>query len=236
VLSNFVNSHLVDLRNHSIQSAVALEHLDRGWRTTDFLGEHFVIPVPAQMRSGEEWYQGTADSVYQNLYLLERHNPKLVAVFGADHIYRMNIRQMIDEHQKKSAEASVAALPVRIEEASQFGVMEVDNDWRVIGFEEKPKEPKPIPGEPHLALVSMGNYMFNNGVLIGALRADAANPSSSHDFGRDILPELVTKGGVYAYDFRKTACRCLRKAKSRAIGATWHHRRLLRSEHGSLLH
>ena len=125
VLSNFVNSGILSiyvLTQFKAQSL--LEHLDRGWRTTDFLGEHFVTPVPAQMRSGEDWYQGTADSVYQNLYLLERHSPKLVAVFGADHIYRMNVRQMIDEHQKKAADVTVAALPVKIEEASQFGVIE----------------------------------------------------------------------------------------------------------------
>jgi glucose-1-phosphate adenylyltransferase len=204
VLSNLVNSGILSiyvLTQFKAQSL--LEHLDRGWRTADFLGEHFVIPVPAQMRSGEEWYQGTADSVYQNLYLLERHNPKLVAVFGADHIYRMNVRQMIDEHQKKSAEATIAALPVKIEEASQFGVMEIDADWRIVGFEEKPNQPKPIPGEPNLALVSMGNYLFNNDVLIEALKTHAENPSITHDFGRDILPELVRKGGVYAYDFRK---------------------------------
>ena len=138
VLSNFVNSGILSiyvLTQFKAQSL--LEHLDRGWRTTDFLGEHFVIPVPAQMRSGEDWYQGTADSVYQNLYLLERHSPKLVAVFGADHIYRMNIRQMIDEHQKKNADVTVAALPVRLDEATQFGVIGVDPDWRIGGFDER---------------------------------------------------------------------------------------------------
>ena len=204
VLSNFVNSGILSIYVVTqFKAQSLLEHLDRGWRTADFLGEHFVIPVPAQMRSGDDWYQGTADSVYQNLYLLERHNPKLVAVFGADHIYRMNVRQMIDDHQKKSADVTVAALPVKIEEASQFGVIEINADWRIIGFDEKPKQPKSIPGEPNLALVSMGNYLFNNDVLIESLNADAANDSSTHDFGRDILPELVKRGGVYAYDFRK---------------------------------
>ncbi len=149
VLSNFVNSGILSiyvLTQFKAQSL--LEHLDRGWRATDFLGDHFITPVPAQMRSGDDWYQGTADSVYQNLYLLERHSPTLVAVFGADHIYRMNIRQMIDEHRNKSAEVTVAAIPVKLEEASQFGVIEIDADWRIVGFEEKPKAPKAIPGEP----------------------------------------------------------------------------------------
>jgi glucose-1-phosphate adenylyltransferase len=204
VLSNFVNSGILSiyvLTQFKAQSL--LEHLDRGWRTTDFLGEHFVIPVPAQMRSGEVWYQGTADSVYQNLYLLERHSPKLVAVFGADHIYRMNIRQMIDDHQRKSADVTVAAIPAKIDEAFQFGVIEVDDDWRIVGFQEKPKQPKSIPGEPNLALVSMGNYLFNNEVLIEALNADAKVTWSNHDFGRDVLPSLIKHGRVYAYDFRK---------------------------------
>ncbi|MBM2805200.1 MAG: glgC [Deltaproteobacteria bacterium] len=204
VLSNFINSGILSiyvLTQFKAQSL--LEHLDRGWRTTDFLGEHFVIPVPAQMRSGDDWYQGTADAIYQNLYLLERHSPKLVAVFGADHVYRMNVRQMIDDHQKQGADATVAAVPVKIEEASQFGVLEIDDNWRIVGFDEKPAQPKSIPGEPGLALVSMGNYLFNNEVLIEALTRNAANPTSKHDFGRDILPEMIKGGTVFAYDFRK---------------------------------
>ena len=204
VLSNFVNSGILSvyvLTQFKAQSL--LEHLDRGWRTTDFLGEHFVTPVPAQMRSGTEWYRGTADSVYQNSYLLQRHSPNVVAVFGADHVYRMNVRQMIDEHQKKTADVTVAALPVKIEEASQFGVMAVDSDWRIIGFDEKPKTPKSIPGEPNYALVSMGNYLFDTETLIDALQADADKPLSTHDFGRDVLPELIKSNRVYAYDFRK---------------------------------
>lgn len=203
VLSNFVNSGILSiyvLTQFKAQSL--LEHVDRGWRASDFLGEHFITSVPAQMRMGQDWYQGTADSVYQNLYLIERHNPKLVAVFGADHVYRMNIRQMIDEHQKKGADLTVAALPVRIEEASQFGVMEVDDDWRIIGFEEKPRLPKPIPGEPDFALVSMGNYLFNTDVLVQALLGDAARQSSAHDFGRNILPSLISERRTHAYDFR----------------------------------
>ena len=161
VLSNFINSGILSIYVVTqFKAQSLLEHLDRGWRTTDFLGEHFVTPVPAQMRSGEDWYQGTADCVYQNLYLLERHNPKLVAVFGADHIYRMNVRQMIDEHQKKSADVTVAALPVKIEEASQFGVIKVDADWRIIGFDEKPKNPKSIPGRAELCLGVDGQLSF----------------------------------------------------------------------------
>jgi glucose-1-phosphate adenylyltransferase len=115
----------------------------------------------------------------------------------------MNVRQMIDDHQKKSADITVAAIPVNIEEASRYGVIEIDADWRIIGFEEKPKEPKSIPGEPNLALVSMGNYLFNNETLIEALNTDADNPLSNHDFGRDLLPGFVNGGKLFAYDFRK---------------------------------
>ena len=204
VLSNFVNSGILSiyvLTQFKAQSL--LEHLDRGWRSTDFLGEHFVTAVPAQMRMGFEWYQGTADSVYQNLYLIERHNPRVVAIFGADHIYRMNIRQMIDEHQRRNAATTVAALPVKINEASAFGVIEVDADWRIVGFDEKPIRPKSIPGEPDYALVSMGNYLFNSDVLVPALIADAKNNRSVHDFGRNLLPDLIRDQKVFAYDFRR---------------------------------
>ena len=204
VLSNFVNSGILSiyvLTQFRAQSL--LEHIDKGWRTTDFLGEHFITPVPAQMRMGEDWYQGTADAVYQNLYLIERHDPRLVAVFGADHIYCMNIRQMVDEHQRNGADVTVAALPVKIGEATQFGVMEVDPDWRIVGFEEKPSRPKPIPGEPQLALVSMGNYLFSSEILLQALREDADKPDSRHDFGHNILPALLNEKKIHAYDFRR---------------------------------
>jgi len=214
VLSNFVNSGILSiyvLTQFRAQSL--LEHLDRGWRATDFLGDHFITSVPAQMRTGNEWYQGTADAVYQNLFLIERHNPKLVAVFGADHIYRMNIRQMIDDHQKNGAEATVAALPVNIAEATQFGVIQVDPDWRIIGFEEKPSRPQPIPGEPDYALVSMGNYLFNTDLLAHALSVDADLPSSLHDFGRDLIPALIRERKVYAYDFRKNRVPSMEKGE-----------------------
>jgi glucose-1-phosphate adenylyltransferase len=204
VLSNFVNSGIVSLYILTqFRAQSLLEHLDRGWRTTDLIGDHFITPVPAQMRLGTDWYQGTADAVYQNLFLIERHHPKLVAVFGADHIYRMNIRQMIDYHQKQSAEATVAALPIRIDDATNFGIMEIDDEWRIVGFEEKPSKPKTIPGEPEYALASMGNYLFNTDLLVQTLTADNDDPSSTHDFGRDIIPSLLSQGNVYAYDFRK---------------------------------
>ncbi|MBI2360662.1 MAG: NTP transferase domain-containing protein [Deltaproteobacteria bacterium] len=204
VLSNFVNSgiHAVYVLTQ-FKSQSLIEHLEQGWRISDLMLGQFITVVPAQMRTGEEWYQGTADSVNQNIFLIRRHDPEIVAVFGADHIYRMNIRQMIDEHRKMGAEVTVAALPVSVDEASQFGILAVDQDWRVVRFDEKPAAPRPIPGEPTHALASMGNYIFNTDVLVQSLAEDADNPHSSHDFGRDVLPALVGKRKLYAYDFRK---------------------------------
>lgn len=203
VLSNFVNSEIYSiyvLTQFKAQSLV--EHIQEGWQLPSFR-DQFVIPVPAQMRTGTDWYRGTADAVYQNLHLIKRARPNLVAVFGADHIYKMDIRQMVEYHRQKGAEVTVAAIPFRIEEASKFGVIEVDEDWRITGFHEKPVEPKPIPGHADQALVSMGNYLFDSKLLLKALEEDVSNAQSNHDFGKDILPYLVQRGReVYAYDFR----------------------------------
>ena len=204
VLSNFVNSGIYSiyvLTQFKAQSLV--EHLQEGWQVSSVSRNHFIIPVPAQMRTGADWYRGTADAVYQNLHLMKRAHPSLVAVFGADHIYKMNIHQMMDYHLRKEAEVTVATLPVSIGEASQFGVIEVDEDWRILGFEEKPEAPKSIPAEPDRALVSMGNYLFETEPLLRAVEEDASNANSSHDFGRDIIPRLVKEGRrIHAYDFR----------------------------------
>ena len=156
---------------------------------------------------------------------------------GADHIYRMNVRQMIDEHQKKSADVTVAALPVRIEEASQFGVIKVDADWRITGFDEKPKNPKSIPGEPNYALVSMGNYLFNNEVLIASLNADAEKPASTHDFGRDILPGLIqTRQSLRLRLPQKPRADPVQRRRAELLARSGNDRCLLRSEHGFVLH
>jgi glucose-1-phosphate adenylyltransferase len=204
VLSNFVNSGIYSiyvLTQFKAQSLV--EHLQEGWQVSSLLRDYFVTPVPAQMRSGVDWYRGTADAVHQNVHLIKRPNPKAVAVFGADHVYKMNIRQMAECHWQENSEVTVAALPVRIEDASQFGVMEVDDEWRIAGFEEKPARPKPIPGEPDWALASMGNYIFDSKLLLQALENDASKAQSSHDFGIDIIPELLKAGKkIHAYDFR----------------------------------
>jgi glucose-1-phosphate adenylyltransferase len=204
VLSNFINSGISSiyvLTQFKAQSLV--EHLQEGWQVPSVLRNQFVIAVPAQMRTGADWYRGTADAVYQNLHLVKRAHPRFVAVFGADHVYRMNIRQMMEYHLRKEAGVTVPALPVTLEEAPHYGVMEVDDDWRILGFEEKPEAPKSIPAEPDRALASMGNYLFDTELLLRAVEEDATNVQSTHDFGRDILPRLVREGRkIYAYDFR----------------------------------
>jgi glucose-1-phosphate adenylyltransferase len=155
--------------------------------------------VPPQMKARGGWYEGTADAVYHNLNIIRDFEPDLVAVFGADHIYRMDINQMIQFHQAKKAEVTVAALPVPLHAATGFGIIEAKDDGRVTGFEEKPKHPKPIPRDPEHAYSSMGNYIFDAKLLMKVLEEDAAKPGS-HDFGRDIIPHLI-KGRVMAYNF-----------------------------------
>ncbi|MGQ0569961.1 MAG: glucose-1-phosphate adenylyltransferase [Armatimonadota bacterium] len=200
VLSNFVNSGI-----HSIYALVQykaqslIEHLRMGWRFGG-LPDHFVIAVPPQMRWGESWYRGTADAIYQNLNLLRDFNPDIVMIFGADHIYRMDINQMLAFHLDRDAQVTVAALPVPIEEASGFGIIESDDDGRILGFEEKPAAPRPMRSDPARALSSMGNYIFNRDILVETLIEDARR-STDHDFGRTIIPELYPYAGVFAYDF-----------------------------------
>jgi glucose-1-phosphate adenylyltransferase len=162
---------------------------------------HFIDPVPAQMRTGKKWYQGTADAIFQNINLIEDENPDYVAVFGADHIYKMDISQMLDYHRNFGAAATVAAIPRPIAQASSFGVIEIDHSGRMIGFEEKPKNPKPMPNNSQMALVSMGNYIFNKKFLIRELFNDASISGSSHDFGKDLIPKMFNDYPIYVYDF-----------------------------------
>ena len=203
VLSNLVNSNITAifvLTQYKAQSL--LEHLQMGW--THATGRNnFLTAVPAQMQSGEFWYRGTADAIYQNLALLNRTNPQVIAVFGADHIYKMNVGQMIDFHLKKEAVATVACLPMPVEEATGFGIIKVNSDWRVIGFEEKPENPSHIPERPGYCLVSMGNYTFDGGFLPDILKEDASDRASAHDFGKSILPKIFDSAPVYAYDFQR---------------------------------
>jgi glucose-1-phosphate adenylyltransferase len=204
VLSNLVNSGiystyvLIQFKSQSL-----LQHLRDGWDVGGILRQHFIIPVPAQMRTeAEDWYRGTADAIYQNINLIEQADPHLVLIFGADHIYRMNISEMISYHIAKRASATVAAIPVARSLATEFGVVEADADGRIVGFYEKDPNAPPMPGDPERVFASMGNYIFSTRLLVQELYADAKLADSTHDFGKDILPRLVHSADLFAYDFQ----------------------------------
>nr|MCU0229185.1 sugar phosphate nucleotidyltransferase [Bryobacterales bacterium] len=208
VLSNLINSQIYSIYVLiQFKSQSLLQHLRDGWQFSGLLNHHYIIPVPAQMRTpGETWYQGTADAIYQNLNLIEQSNPDVIVIFGADHIYRMNIRQMIEYHVEKRAVATVAALPVEKRFANEFGVIETDPNDQIVGFHEKRVDAPTMPGDPEQVYASMGNYVFSTDQLVKALQEDAADPESSHDFGRNILPKMVAdKQKLVAYNFAKNA-------------------------------
>lgn len=200
VLSNLVNSQiqtiylLVQYKSQSL-----IEHVRKAWTISPLLQSQFVTVVPPQMMSGENWFQGTADAVNQNINLIEEHRPDLVVVFGADHIYRMDIRQMVAFHKARQAHATIAALPVPLAEASSFGVIASDADGRIRGFEEKPANATPMPSDPTRAFASMGNYIFDADVLLSALHE--AQKAGETDFGHHVLPRLLQTHRLYAYDF-----------------------------------
>jgi len=204
VLSNLINSGIYSIYVLiQFKSQSLLQHLREGWEVGSLLKSHFIIPVPAQMRSaGETWYRGTADAIFQNVNLIEQTDPHTVVIFGADHIYRMNIREMIEFHQRKGAGVTIAAIPVEKEYASEFGVIETGPDGSIVGFHEKRADAPTMPGDPNRVYASMGNYVFSTDVLLKELYADAAIEHSSHDFGRDILPKLIGRIPMYAYDFQ----------------------------------
>ena len=204
VLSNLVNSGiysiyvLVQFRSQSL-----LQHLREGWEAASLLRNHFIIPVPAQMRSpGEDWYRGTADAIFQNMNLIEQAEPHVVAIFGGDHVYRMNIREMVEFHIERGAQVTVSAIPVEKEQAVEFGVVETKEDGLITGFHEKKPDAPTMPGDPNRVYASMGNYLFSTKILLDELRADGEKEHSSHDFGRDILPGLIGRAEMFAYDFQ----------------------------------
>ncbi len=201
VLNNFINSAIYKIKILTQFKSDSLnKHISRGWPMTPIYG-HYIDLVPAQMRTGQTWYQGTADAIYQNLNLIYDEQPELVCVFGADHIYKMDIGQMIDYHKRKHADLTITAIPVPVDKASAFGIIEIDEDYRVIGWQEKPQNPKEMPDRPGWALASMGNYVFNRDILIEELAQDALKEDSSHDFGHDIIKSMIRRRYVYVYDF-----------------------------------
>ena len=202
---DFVLSNLLNARIQSIyllvqyKSQSLIEHVRKAWVVSPMRNEEFVTVVPPQMLSGGDWFQGTADAVYQNLNLIQLHDPDLVLVFGADHIYRMDIQQMVDFHLEREADVTVAALPVPLDEAKSFGVIAADHAGRVNEFQEKPLNPAPMPSDPTRAYASMGNYLFNAKVLVDALKE--TNLLGEHDFGHHVLPKLKDTHRLFAYDF-----------------------------------
>jgi len=203
-LSNLVNAGvlriavLTQYKSHSLD-----RHITTTWRMSSLLA-NYVTPVPAQQRLGPQWYTGSADAIYQSLNLIHDEKPDLVIVFGADHVYRMDPRQMIAQHLDSGAGATVAGIPVPREEASAFGVIKTGSDGlRVEAFLEKPPDPPGLPGRPDETFASMGNYLFSADALVEVLRKDADDESSKHDMGGNIMPMMVDRGMAQVYDFQR---------------------------------
>ena len=206
-LSNCVNSNLRRILVLTQYKAASLDrHLRDGWNFLPAEMGEFLDVVPPQQRLGEEWYQGTADAIYQNVYRLEREPSDEILVLGGDHVYRMDYRPMLDFHRRRRAALTIACVPVPLAEATRFGVVQCDDSFRVTGFEEKIPHPTPMPGEPGLALASMGLYAFATRTLFDRLMEDAVVDGSSRDFGHDVIPRMIEQGeAVYAYPFHGPA-------------------------------
>ena len=206
-LNNMMNSEIFGMYVMTQYKAQSLtEHIQRNWRFGSFLNDYFITLAPAQMyrydELGEQWYRGTADAIYQNIHLVDDNKADLVAIFSGDHIYKMDVRHMIAQHRESGADVTVAAYPTLVEDATRFGVLQVDTDFNIIEWQEKPEQPNPIPGRNTHALASMGNYIFSADALKKLLAKDAANEDSEHDFGHNVLPLAMEEGyKVIAYDF-----------------------------------
>lgn len=204
---------LTQYKSHSLN-----KHLRDGWSIFNpELGE-YITPVPAQMNSGENWYEGTADAIYQNLNLLERSNAEYVLILSGDHIYRMDYQAMLKSHLETKADVTIACMEVPVQDARAFGVVVTKEDKQILAFEEKPRQPTPVPGKPDKALASMGLYIFSPKLLTEALIQDHGNAESSHDFGKDILPLMVNNKKVQAYTFGSTKGRVSQDRYWRDVG------------------
>ncbi len=201
-LSNCINSGIRKIHVLIQYKSISLQrHLRMGWHIFDSeLGEYIDV-MPAQQRIDEHWYLGTADAVYQNIYSIEQEQPDYVLILAGDHVYKMNYAEMVDFHQASQADVTVSVIEMDRERAKGFGIVEVDEHDRIIGFEEKPLRPKPIPGNPSRAYVSMGIYLFSRQALEDVLIEDAKRKDSTHDFGRDVIPAIFDQARVFAYNF-----------------------------------
>lgn len=204
---------LTQYKSHSLQ-----KHLRDGWSIFNpELGE-FITVVPPQMRKGGKWYEGTADALFHNMWLLSRSDAKHVVVLSGDHIYRMDYAAMLEEHIEKGATLTIACMDVPREEAKAFGVMSIDDEHRITSFVEKPSDPPSMPSQPDRSLASMGIYIFNMDTLQQALNEDSENSCSSHDFGKDIIPKLIPTRSVYAYQFGNDKGRVAKDCYWRDVG------------------
>ncbi len=202
-LSNCINSHVRRIVVITQYKSLSLDrHLALGWEhlLNPELGE-YIFTIPPQQRIDERWYEGTADAVFQNIYLIEKENPPYILILSGDHIYKMNYAEMFDFHLTREATGTVATIKVPKKIASSLGIVETDSDFRIIGFKEKPEDPVTIPGDPDHCFASMGIYLFNKEDIINELRADSGK-SSAHDFGKNILPEMLNTGKLFAYEFK----------------------------------
>lgn len=203
VINNFINSGFFKIKILTQYKSDSLnKHITKGWALSPFLNQ-YVDLAPAQMRTGNDWYRGTADAIYQNIFHINDEDPRYVCVFGGDHVYKMDVSQMLQYHKDKHADLSISGIPIPIEQASEFGIMEVDENWKLTNFVEKPKTPpKHIPGNPKMCLASMGNYIFDKEILLTALEQDYEDQNSQHDFGKNVIPMLLNEGkNIYVYNF-----------------------------------
>lgn len=202
-LSNCINSGLRKMVVLTQYKAASLDrHIRLAWGFLSHELNEFIEVLPPQQRLDDQWYQGTADAVYQNIYTIEKHPSEQILILSGDHIYKMDYAEMIREHRESGADATIACLPVSLEQGSQFGVMKIDKSRRIVEFKEKPDSPEPLPGDPERCLASMGIYVFNTRFLFEELCRDATVPGSAHDFGKNIIPSLIEKSNVRAYPFR----------------------------------
>ena len=202
-LSNCLNSGLRRVLVLTQYKAASLDrHINQGWRFLSRELDEWVDVLPPQQRLSEDWYRGTADAVYQNIYTIEQSRPGVVLILSGDHVYRMDYAALIADHLAAGAKCTVGCLPVTLDEGREFGVMGVDGDRRVVEFAEKPADPAPMPGDPSRCLASMGIYVFDAAFLFEELCRDATVPGSAHDFGKNVLPDIIGRAVVRAYPFR----------------------------------
>ncbi|MBM3298615.1 MAG: glucose-1-phosphate adenylyltransferase [Deltaproteobacteria bacterium] len=201
-LSNCLNSDIRKIYVLTQYRSVSLDrHIRLGWNIFNHELDEFIECIPPQQRNVDRWYRGTADSIYQNIHILQRERPERVLVLSGDHVYKMNYNDMLAFHIEKGAEATVAGVEVPRSQASAFGIIGCDQDFRIGDWEEKPSDPKPVPGKPDVSFVSMGVYIFNTEVLVMSVIADAKKSSSSHDFGKDVIPAMIESNRVFVHSF-----------------------------------